>query len=142
MTTQVANIRWMVRRDLPEILRWELDTPGGWDEARIIQHMQQSNCIARVVEIGDTPIGFAVYRLLPNSIRLLRLSIHPAHRRQGHGRRLMGTLMRLCQSHRRKRLTARVRENALSAQLFFRACGFHGTLKGNQILFRWNVPQE
>jgi len=140
MEQQAVNYfaRWMIRRDLPDIASWEMDTPYGWDTERYIQAMRVRNQIALIVECGQQVVGVIVYRLLADRIEIRRISVHPDHRRKGVGRILIEKLKtRLQGSHTRFTLRTRVRENNLKAQLFFKAMGFAGKLRKGKIRFEW-----
>src|SRR5690348_14625773 len=56
------------------------------------EHAQESGLLW-VAAIGDTPVGFAHVKLIePDSAHLDELDVHPAHGRQGLGRRLVTTV--------------------------------------------------
>lgn len=130
--------RWMIRRDLPDIASWEMDTPYGWDTERYIQAMRVRNQIALIVECGQQVVGVIVYRLLADRIEIRRISVHPDHRRKGVGKMLIEKLKgRVQGSNTRFTLRTRVRENNLKAQLFFKAMGFAGKLREGKIRFEW-----
>ena len=45
-----------------------------------------------VVNASDEPVGFAIVHLLPESVHLHELDVHPDHAHQGLGRRLIATV--------------------------------------------------
>lgn len=124
------HIRWMIRRDLPDVLRIEKESfEYLWTEEDFLQCLRQRNCIGMVVEQrlpdGEMPlVGFFLYELHKGRIHILNFAVAPSHRRQGVGLQMMEKLVAKMASHRRNKLTLAVRERNLDAQLFFKACGF------------------
>ena len=73
-----AHIRWMIRKDLPEVFAIELasfDCP--WFELDFIRCMQQRNSIGMVADLGDRIAGYMIYELGRTRIRLLNFAVHP-----------------------------------------------------------------
>jgi [ribosomal protein S18]-alanine N-acetyltransferase len=127
--TQLAqarvHIRWMIRRDMPEVLAIEhasFEYP--WCEEEFLRVLRQRNCIGMVAEQGERIVGFMIYELHRNKIHVLDFATHPALRRQGVGRQMVGKLVGKLSSQRRNRIALFVRETNLPAQLFFRVVGF------------------
>lgn len=143
MNTQTKiTVRWMIRRDLPQIVQIELDSAGGWDEDRVLRHMAVANKIGMVAEAdapggGTVVVGFVLYELRANCVRINRIAVHPNWRRRGVGRDLVARLKgRLgVHGHRRDALSASVPENAVGAQCFLRQCGFTGKLRDGKVRF-------
>ena len=60
MTTQTKkkhHIRWMIRRDIPEVLQIETLCDNLWVEEDFLFHLRQRNCIGMIVE-EDFEIGY------------------------------------------------------------------------------------
>lgn len=133
-TTSIRpHIRWMIRRDLSEVLRIErqcFEFP--WNEVDYLRCLGQRNCIGMVAEHDDAVAGFMVYELHKTQLRLLNFAVAPECQRQGVGRRLVERLQEKLAVQRRRRIDLEVRETNLPAQFFFRALGFRATevLKG------------
>jgi [ribosomal protein S18]-alanine N-acetyltransferase len=124
-----VHIRWMIRRDMPEVMAIEVagfEFP--WTEDEFLRHLRQRNCIGMVAEHGDRVVGFMVYTLHTGRIELPRLAVHPEVRRRRVGTAMAEKLRSKLSSHRRTRLTLNVRESSLDAQLFWRAVGFQATV--------------
>jgi len=120
-----AQIRWMIKRDMPEVLAIEqasFDTP--WTEEDFLNALRQRNCIGMVAETNDSLVGFVIYELHKQQLLLLNLAVHPQYRRRGVGRQLVERLISKLSQHRRDKITLEVRERNLPAQLFFKALGF------------------
>ncbi len=120
------HVRWMIRRDMPQVLPIEVASfspASAWTEEYFLECLRDRPIIAMVAERGDTILGYVVYQLHDTRIELLNFAVHPAHRRQQVGSALMGKMLyKLC-SHTRERLCVDVRESNDAAQLFFRSCG-------------------
>lgn len=120
-----VHIRWMIRRDMPEVLAIEhasFEFP--WCEEEFLRVLRQRNCIGMVAEYGERVVGFMIYELHKNKLQILDFACHPEFRRMGVGRQMLGKLVGKLSSHRRTRITLLVRETNLSAQLFYRIQGF------------------
>ena len=120
-----VHIRWMIRRDMPEILAIESQSfEFPWSEEDFINCLRQRNCIGMVAEHDDHVVGFMIYELNKTRIQVLNFAVAEARRRRGVGTQMMAKLIGKLSSQRRSRITLEVRETNLPAQLFFRAAGF------------------
>ena len=120
-----VHIRWMIRRDMPEVLQAEqasFEFP--WTEEDFLRCLRQRNCIGMVAEQGEKVVGFMIYELHKTKLHILNFAVHPAWRRLGVGVQMVSKLISKLSSHRRTRITLEVRETNLCAQLFFRSQGF------------------
>jgi ribosomal-protein-alanine N-acetyltransferase len=120
-----VHIRWMIRRDMPEVLATEQASfEYAWSEEDFLRCLRQRNCIGMVAEQGEKVVGFMIYELHKNKLHILNFAVHPGFRRAGVGIQMVNKLVSKLSSHRRTRITLEVRETNLTAQLFFRAQGF------------------
>jgi ribosomal-protein-alanine N-acetyltransferase len=120
-----VHIRWMIRRDMPEVLQTEQESfEYSWTEEDFLRCLRQRNCIGMVAEQGERVVGFMIYELHKNKLHILNFAVHPRFRRFGVGAQMVAKLISKLSSHRRTRITLEVRETNLSAQLFFRSQGF------------------
>jgi [ribosomal protein S18]-alanine N-acetyltransferase len=120
-----VHIRWMIRRDMPEVLAIEhasFDFP--WCEEEFLRVLRQRNCIGMVAELGEQVVGFMIYELHKNKLLVLDLATHPDFRRQGVGQQMVAKLVGKLSSHRRTKIVLHVRETNLAGQLFYRHQGF------------------
>ncbi|MBI2804001.1 MAG: ribosomal protein S18-alanine N-acetyltransferase [Planctomycetes bacterium] len=116
-----VHIRWMIRRDMPEVLQAEqLSFEFAWSEEDFLRCLRQRNCIGMVAEHGEKVVGFMIYELHKNKLHILNFAVHPAWRRLAIGGQMVAKLISKLSSHRRTRITLEVRETNLHAQLFFR----------------------
>src|SRR5271168_1726673 len=78
-----VHIRWMIRRDMPEVLAIEhasFEFP--WCEEEFLRVLRQRNCIGMVAEYGERVVGFMIYELHKNKLHVLDFATHPEFRRQ------------------------------------------------------------
>lgn len=127
-TATTAHIRWMIRRDLTDVLATErVSFEYPWTEDDFLQCLRQRNCIGMVAEAAERVVGFMIYELHSTRLHVLNFAVAPAHRRLGVGGLMVGKLMGKMASHRRAKITLAVRERNLPAQLFFRSQDFRAT---------------
>lgn len=120
-----VHIRWMIRRDMPEVLQTEQESfDHPWTEEDFLRCLRQRNCIGMVAEQGEKVVGFMIYELHKAKLHILNFAVHPDFRRSSVGNQMVAKLISKLSSHRRTRITLEVRETNLYAQLFFRAQGF------------------
>ena len=123
-----VNIRWMMLRDIPEVIRIEKESfEYPWSEDDFFHCLRQRNCIGMVAEHEGRVVGFMIYELPKTKIRLLSMATATTFRRQGVGTMMLAKLKSKLSGQRRTRITIEVRETNLPAQLFFRATGFRAT---------------
>jgi ribosomal-protein-alanine N-acetyltransferase len=120
-----VHIRWMIRRDMPEVLSIEEESfEFPWAEQDFIRCLQQRNCIGMVAEHEDRVVGFMIYELHKTRIHVLNFAVGSEARRQDVGSQMVAKLVAKLSPQRRNRIVLEVRETNLPAQLFFRENGF------------------
>lgn len=120
-----VHIRWMIRRDMPEVLAIERESfEFAWSEEDFIRCLRQRNCIGMVAEHDERVVGFMIYELTKSRIQVLNFAVAAAYRRRGVGSQMLAKLIGKLSAQRRTRIALEVRETNLPAQLFFRANGF------------------
>jgi ribosomal-protein-alanine N-acetyltransferase len=120
-----AHIRWMIRRDMAEVL--EIESEGfefPWSEEDFIRCLRQRNCIGMVAEHAERVVGFMIYELHKTRLHLLNFAVGKEFRRRGAGTQMLAKLVAKLSSQRRSRIVLEVRETNLAAQLFFRKLSF------------------
>lgn len=123
-----VHIRWMIRRDMPEVLQIEkasFEFP--WYEDDFIRCLRQRNCIGMVAEQGERVVGFMIYELHKSRLHVLNFAVAPEFRRLEVGSQMIEKLVSKLSSQRRTRISLEVRETNLAAQLFFKGTGFRAT---------------
>lgn len=124
MSTEI-QIRWMIRRDMPEVLAIESASfPIPWSEEDFLSQLRKRNCIAMVAELGDTIVGFMVYELHKTSLELVNFAVTPSHRHKGVATEMVDRLKRKLSQQRRESIYARVAEMNIGMQMFLKSQGF------------------
>lgn len=129
-----CHIRWMVRRDHPEVL--DIENAAfihPWSGDDFVHCLRQKNAIGMVIEADGSTVdkkefivGYMIYELHKHHLRLLNFAVDPQHHGCGLGRQLVEKLKTKLSrdTTRRTAIVATVWERNLPAQLFFRAMGF------------------
>ena len=120
-----VHIRWMIRRDMAEVLAIEgqsFEFP--WSEEDFVRCLRQRNCIGMVAEHHEKVIGFMIYELHRNRLHILNFAVHQEMQRRRVGEQMLRKLVSKLSPQRRNKIMLEVRETNLSAQLFFREMGF------------------
>ena len=123
-----VHIRWMIRRDMPEVLEIErasFEFP--WFEEDFIRCLRQRNCIGMVAEHAEHVVGFMIYELHKTRLHILNFAVSPNVRHRAVGRQMIDKLIGKLSSQRRTHISLEVRETNLAAQIFFRESGFRAT---------------
>lgn len=123
-----VHIRWMIRRDMPEVLDVERESfEFSWFEEDFIRCLRQRNCIGMVAEHGERVVGFMIYELHKTRLHILNFAVAESVRRRGVGQQMANKLISKLSSQRRTRISLEVRETNLQAQMFFKELGFRAT---------------
>lgn len=122
--TAPVHIRWLIRRDMPEVFAIENEAFGldAWREQEFIDTLRGRNCIGLVAEHSERIVGYMLYLLLPRGFEVINFAVHAEFRRRGVGRQMIEKLVGKM-SQKRTRVSAMVRESNLAALNFFKACG-------------------
>ena len=119
------QIRWMIRRDMAEVLRIERDSfDFNWTEEDFLACLRQRNCIGMVAESHGRVLGFMIYELHKNRLHVLNFAVAPECRRHGVGTQMIDKLVNKLSQQRRQEIVLEVRETNLNAQLFFQSQDF------------------
>ncbi len=124
-----AHIRWMERRDLPDVFYIEdasFALPRGEEGLRRLL-VGQDNYVGLVAEYKKRVVGFVIYELRKKRLYIVDLAVHPEFRQRGVGRQLVQERQLIEEIGRKWRCTKiriNVRETNLGAQFFFAANSF------------------
>lgn len=136
-----VHIRWMIRRDMGEVLDIESKTfEFPWSEQDFTRCLRQRNAIGMVAEHSEKICGYFIYELHKNWIEILNVAVAPELRRRRIGEQIINKLLSKLSEQRRNRINVVVRETNLPAQLFFRQQGF----KAMEVLrgFYQDTPED
>jgi len=116
-----THIRWMIRRDMPEVLQIETDSfEFPWLEEDFLRHLHRRDTIGMVAEVDGCVAGFMIYELHKSRIHVLNFAVAPDLHRRGIGSQMVAKLVAKLSLRRRKSIFLEIRETNLGAQLFFR----------------------
>ncbi len=126
MKVETYHIRWMIRRDYLQVLTIENDCFGelAWSEDDFLNVLSDRDNIGMVVEADGLVVGYVVYRLRHQELRILNLGVCLNFRFHGVGRRIIETLVSKLNYKHRTMIRCFIPESNLDAQLFFRSLGF------------------
>jgi len=118
-------IRWMMRRDIPEVLEVENETSANpLTREGLLCHLRRRNCIGMVEEVDDEIRGFMLYELHRTSLAILKLSVHPNHQRTGVAKSMIRRLKDKLTQQRRRAIDIEIHEENMEAQRFLKEMGF------------------
>jgi ribosomal-protein-alanine N-acetyltransferase len=124
------SIRWIIRRDLDEILPIEESSfEHPWTEEDFVSCLRQRNNVGVIAEDyrQRKVFGFMIYELHQTKFRILNFAVDPAYRRTGVGKFLFQRMFDKLSQQRRKEITLEVRETNVPAQLFLASLNFKCT---------------
>lgn len=126
MTQPTVHIRWMIARDLEQILPIDQHGTGSrWTEVTFRHHLRQSNTIGMVAEeASGEVVGYMVYRLTLDRLELFKLAVRREVWGNGYGGQLLEKLVQKIRTHRRPLGVALIPEHNLPAHLLFRSAGW------------------
>ena len=112
--------------DVPAVLEIErLSFSSPWPAYAFEQELT-ANRLAhyRVARLHERVVGFGGIWLMVDEAHITTFGVHPSHRRQGIGRRLLLDLAELAIQLGSARMTLEVRLSNLAAQALYRSFGF------------------
>ena len=124
-TSLEVQIRWLIRRDMPEVLEIERESfEFSWTEEDFLCCLRQRNCIGMVAEHNHRIVGFMIYELHRDKLQILNFAVGQTYRRRTIGQQMVMRLVDRLSQQRRKEICLEVRERNLPAQQFFKSQQF------------------
>ncbi len=118
-------VRWMIGRDMAEVLAIENDTfEFPWSAEDFIRCLKQRNCVGMTSEYNDRVVGYMIYELCKSSLNLLSFAVDPHLLRKHVGEQMVDKLKSKLTRNGVNRIFLEVRETNLSAQQFFKSMNF------------------
>ena len=122
---QGLGIRWMTSLDVPAGLGIDSAHFGDPWEAKDFRRIRlETNIYGKVSEHDGRVVAFMFYELHKTRLELLNFTVGRDDRDRGFGEAMVAKLISHLSFHGRSRIVLQVRETKLSAQKFFRSCGF------------------
>ncbi len=108
---------WQLTQILPALLS------GSWDTAAL-HAMQQANHQLRVLERGQSVVGFAEFLLVADECQIFNIAIAPAWQRQGMGQSLLRAVLQEAAQKGMCVAVLEVRESNQAARTLYERAGF------------------
>lgn len=119
------HVRWMIMRDIPEVLDIAHEVfEYPLSKQQLIKTLRERNTIGMVAEVNDYVRGYMIYELLRTRLDILSFAVAREHWRQGIGRAMVEKLINKLCPERRKKLVCHIRDSNYPAQMFFCKMGF------------------
>lgn len=137
-----VHVRWMIRRDLPDVFSIEASNGGAWSEEDFLCCLRKRNCIGMVAEYGENIIGFMVYELHKYKLNVLTMGVDKARHRRGAGSAMVKRLQDKLSSYRRTSITFTLYETATDFLMFLKHHGFTPWMaRGSDLIeMTWRLP--
>jgi ribosomal-protein-alanine N-acetyltransferase len=123
----LVNLRWLIRRDFPEVLEIARDAstfPS--NEKELISCLRSRTCIGKVAEYGNRIVGFFIYHLGKLRVHLDCFAVAEDMRRGGVGGQIVNNLSQKIAYGRRKFLTTDADESCDLGHRLLKKKGFSG----------------
>jgi ribosomal-protein-alanine N-acetyltransferase len=117
-------VRWLIRRDMPEVLAIENELPSPATEKEIIDCIRQRTMIGMVVEYEGLVVGYMIYELLKEKLRIHQLAVAKSHRRKGCGTALVQKIIRKLGDKNRTSIDIQVSDGNFELIGFLKSLGF------------------
>lgn len=125
---QRVHVRWMIRRDMSEMLEIERESfEYPWPEDEFIRCLRQRECVGMIAEHAEQVVGFLIYQIFNTRLHVLSVAVAKDYRHRGVGSQMIEKLKDKLSAQRRPSITLEVRETNVAAQVFFAKCGFVAT---------------
>jgi [ribosomal protein S18]-alanine N-acetyltransferase len=152
MNTTKVHIRWMIRRDMEEVMQIERESfEFPWFEEEFIRCLRQRNCVGMVAEHAERVVGFYIYEIHKTRLHILNFAVAKDTRRQDVGTQMAQKLVGKLRANRRERIGLELRESNLAGQVFWRSQGFKAISVLHEFyddsdeaayLFQYALPRE
>ena len=134
------EIRKALREDIPRIAQLERDTfSEPWAETDLVDALEAEHTVFLVAGDDEGVLAYGLLFCAADEGELAVLAVHPLHRRQGVGRRLLQMLMQTAAERGVTRIYLEVRRSNETAQRVYEACGF--VVRGERKHF-YRFPDE
>jgi ribosomal-protein-alanine N-acetyltransferase len=120
-----VHIRYMIRRDMPEVLEIENGCfPFPWSEEDFIHCLRQHNTIGMVCEYDEQVVGFMIYERYKHSLRIINFAVKGECQRHAVGSQMIDKLINKLSPDRRRHIYLTIMETNAIGLSFFKEMGF------------------
>lgn len=113
------NIKVLRRTNLDELIKLEkLCFNHPWEEKDFKAILERDKTAAFYYSIDNQMIGYLIFEMKSNHILLINIAVHPEHRKNNIGTKLINNLIDKLNSNSRTEIACYVDEYNLEAQLF------------------------
>lgn len=110
---------------IPRVLLLERECyPDPWTQGMFLQEIENINSHFYVAYLDETITGYGGFWLLVDEAHVTRVTVAPAHRRQGYGQEIMRFLMDRAYRAGAVMVRLEVRETNTPAQKMYKKLGF------------------
>ncbi|HSE84987.1 MAG TPA: ribosomal protein S18-alanine N-acetyltransferase [Candidatus Binatia bacterium] len=123
----------MVPADLDEVMAIErISFRHPWSSNFFLEELQVACARSILAQVNDKIVGYVLFWLLPESVDIHNIAVHPAFRRQRIGQALLLRVVEQARSRNSSRVTLEVRVSNIAAQKLYESTGFvsQGLRKG------------
>jgi len=123
----------MVPADLDEVMAIERTSfRHPWSSNFFLEELQVACARSILAQVNDKIVGYVLFWLLPESVDIHNIAVHPAFRRQRIGQALLQQVVEQARSRDSSRVTLEVRVSNIAAQKLYESVGFisQGLRKG------------
>jgi ribosomal-protein-alanine N-acetyltransferase len=123
----------MVPADLDEVMAIERTSfRHPWSSNFFLEELQVACARSMLAQVNDKIVGYVLFWLLPESVDIHNIAVHPAFRRQRIGQALLQQVVEQARSRKSSQVTLEVRVSNIAAQKLYESVGFvsQGLRKG------------
>ena len=125
MTATTAQIRWLIRRDLDEVVQIERKSfAEPWIFSQLVAFQKRRNAIGVVIEDELSVVGYMLYSLYPGMIQVDRFAVDPECRRRGLATAAFNRIIERLKQQERHTAEVIVSERNDAAHGLLKSCGF------------------
>lgn len=138
-------MRYIKDSDMMFIVNLERDTAHDPLTKKQIREYRQKKNVTIVVCEDKQPVGYAIFKIFPKYLEIVRLAVDPLLRRKGFGTRIIDSIIQCKSNKEREKIVIEVHQDYLTSHLFLKAMDFTAIQKKDNpeiYEFTYLIPQE
>lgn len=112
------------------------------DAEEFCSRLQNRAMIGLSVKVEGRVVGFVLYELQKERLRIDRMAIHPDFRRMGYATAIIDRLKAKLSQQRRQVLFADVSDRDLTAHQFLKSCDLRAVVRGECYRFTYRLESQ